>query len=93
MASAIDFEPNVTIEGRLSTSSNCSWTSSVSNHEQYTQATGKVRKSGKWRKMLKEVVEEGKRSIFGSSKPLIFRYDVVSYALNFDEGNHSDEHY
>ncbi|KAJ9562177.1 hypothetical protein OSB04_007337 [Centaurea solstitialis] len=93
MASAIDFNSITTIEGRLSTSSECSSTSYVSEQEQYTQATSNLHRSRKWRKMLKKVVKESKKNIFGSSKPLKFGYDAVSYSLNFDEGNHSDEYH
>lgn len=28
------------------------------------------------------------RSMYGSSKPLSFQYDAVSYSQNFDEGCH-----
>ncbi|KAJ9562110.1 hypothetical protein OSB04_007270 [Centaurea solstitialis] len=95
MASAIDFNSITTIEGgRLSTSSEySSASSSLSDQEQYTKASSSVRRSRKWRKMLKKVVDESKKSIFGSSKPLIFGYDAVSYSLNFDEGNQNDEYY
>ncbi|KAJ9562180.1 hypothetical protein OSB04_007340 [Centaurea solstitialis] len=76
---------SITIEGRLSTSSKCSSTSFVSDQEQYN-----VCRIRKWRKLLKKVVEESKKSIYGSSKPLIFGYDAMSYSLNFDEGNRID---
>ncbi|KAJ9562219.1 hypothetical protein OSB04_007379 [Centaurea solstitialis] len=92
MASAIDFNSITTMEGRLSTSSECSSTSYVSDQEEYTQTTSNLHRSQKWRKMLKKVVKESKKSIFGWSKPLKFGYDAVSYSLNFDEGNHSDEY-
>ena len=42
---------------------------------------------------MKKVIEGSKKSIYGSSKPLIFQYDAVSYSLNFDEGNHDDDYY
>ena len=42
---------------------------------------------------MKKVIEGSKKSIYGSSKPLIFQYDAVSYSLNFDEGTHDDEYY
>ncbi|KAJ9562178.1 hypothetical protein OSB04_007338 [Centaurea solstitialis] len=94
MASTVDFNSITTIEDRrLSTSSEYSSTSSFSSQEQYTKATNGVRRSKKWRKMLKKVVEESRKSIFGSSKPLVFGYDAVSYSLNFDEGSQSDEYY
>ncbi|KAJ9562113.1 hypothetical protein OSB04_007273 [Centaurea solstitialis] len=93
MASTSDFNSiTTTIEGgRLSTSSEYSSTSSsFSDQEQYTKATGRSRK---WKKILKKVVKESRKNIFGSSKPLIFGYDAVSYSLNFDEGNRCDEYY
>ncbi|KAJ0507447.1 hypothetical protein HanRHA438_Chr11g0483611 [Helianthus annuus] len=42
---------------------------------------------------MKKLVEESKKSIYGSSKPLSFQYDPVSYSLNFDEGNRGDKYY
>ncbi|KAJ9562112.1 hypothetical protein OSB04_007272 [Centaurea solstitialis] len=76
MASTSDFNSiTTTIEGgRLSTSSEYSSTSSsFSDQEQYTKATGRCRK---WKKMLKKVVKESRKNVFGSSKPLIFGYDA-----------------
>ncbi|KAI3768187.1 hypothetical protein L2E82_18653 [Cichorium intybus] len=94
MATAIHFTSTTTTEGRLSNVSDCTSSSSVSDQEEYTQInTGSVRRSRKWRKFMKKVVEGSKKGIYGSSKPLIFGYDAVSYSLNFDEGNHSDEYY
>ncbi|KAL4582417.1 hypothetical protein LXL04_006966 [Taraxacum kok-saghyz] len=82
------------IERRLSDVSDCTSSSSSSDQEAFTQVkSGSVRRSRNWRKLMKKVVEGGKRSIYGSSKPMIFQYDVVSYSLNFDEGNHDDEYY
>ncbi|KAI3726415.1 hypothetical protein L1987_66212 [Smallanthus sonchifolius] len=77
----------IAIEGRSSGFSECSSPSSVSDHEEYS------RRSWKWKKLMKKVIEGSRKSIYGSSKPLKFRYDAVSYALNFDEGNHCDEYY
>ncbi|KAL7605865.1 hypothetical protein Lser_V15G19880 [Lactuca serriola] len=47
----------------------------------------------KLKKLMNKVVEESKKSIYGSSKPLVFHYDAVSYSQNFDEGNHGDDFY
>ncbi|KAI3768188.1 hypothetical protein L2E82_18655 [Cichorium intybus] len=99
MATAIQFTCNSSIttsniEGRLSNVSDCTSSSSVSDQEESTQInTSSVRRSRKWRKLMKKLVDGSKKSIYGSSKPLIFRYDAVSYSLNFDEGNHQDEYY
>ncbi|KAL4582412.1 hypothetical protein LXL04_006961 [Taraxacum kok-saghyz] len=83
-----------TIEGRLSNVSECTSSSSVSDQEESTQKnSSSVRRSRKWRKLMKKVIEGSKRSIYGSSKPLIFVYDAFSYSLNFDEGNHDEEYY
>ncbi|KAL4582419.1 hypothetical protein LXL04_006968 [Taraxacum kok-saghyz] len=86
-----------TMEGRLSDVSDCTSPSSVSERDQEECApidiNNIVPRSQKWRKFIKKVVEGSKKSIYGSSKPLIFGYDVVSYSLNFDEGKHPDECY
>ncbi|KAI3768191.1 hypothetical protein L2E82_18660 [Cichorium intybus] len=94
MATAIHLTYTATIEGRLSNVSDCTSTSSFSDQEDCTQInSSSVRRSRKWRKLMKKVVEGSKKSIYGSSKPLIFRYDAVSYSLNFDEGNQDEEYY
>ncbi|KAL4582421.1 hypothetical protein LXL04_006970 [Taraxacum kok-saghyz] len=98
MNTAIHITCKTTIEGRLSDVSDCTSPSSVSEHDQEECApnnnnNNSVRRSQKWRKFMKKVVEGSKKSIFGSSKPLIFGYDAVSYSLNFDEGKHQDECY
>nr|KAJ0211533.1 hypothetical protein LSAT_V11C400217880 [Lactuca sativa] len=96
MNTAIHITCNTTIEGRLSNVSECtsSSSSSVSDQEDCTQINSSGgRRSRKWRKFMKKVIEGSKKSIYGSSKPLIFQYDAVSYSLNFDEGKHSDENY
>ncbi|KAL4582415.1 hypothetical protein LXL04_006964 [Taraxacum kok-saghyz] len=81
-------------ERRLSDVSDCSSTSSTSDQEDCKQINwGSVRRSRNWRKLMKKMVEGSKRSIYGSSKPMIFQYDVVSYSLNFDEGNHDAAYY
>ncbi|KAL7607553.1 hypothetical protein Lser_V15G19871 [Lactuca serriola] len=92
MATTIQLAFSTATEGRLSNASDCTSSSSASDHDEYTTTNrGSVRPSRKWRKLMKMVVEGSKRGIYGSSKPMIFRYDAVSYSLNFDEGNHSDE--
>ncbi|CAH1421312.1 unnamed protein product [Lactuca virosa] len=92
MATTIQLAFSTATEGRLSNVSDCTSSSSASDHDEYTPTNrGSVHQSRKWRKFMKKVVEGSKRSIYGSSKPMIFRYDAVSYSLNFDEGNHSDE--
>ncbi|TMW99377.1 hypothetical protein EJD97_002679 [Solanum chilense] len=46
-----------------------------------------------WRKLLKKLVNEGKKNImYGKQKSIKFQYDVVSYSLNFDEGGLKDEY-
>ncbi|KAI3726413.1 hypothetical protein L1987_66210 [Smallanthus sonchifolius] len=71
--------------------------SCVPVHEEYalinSGTRGGNRRSRRWKKLMKKMVEESKKSIYGSSKPVVFRYDAVSYSQNFDEGNNSDEHY
>ncbi|KAL7604424.1 hypothetical protein Lser_V15G19863 [Lactuca serriola] len=95
MATTINLTNSTTIiEGRLSNVSDCTSTSSISDQEDCTQInSSSVRRSRNWRKLMKKVIEGSKKSIYGSSKPLIFQYDVVSYSLNFDEGNHDDDYY
>nr|GEW91872.1 reverse transcriptase, RNA-dependent DNA polymerase, Gag-polypeptide of LTR copia-type [Tanacetum cinerariifolium] len=70
----------------------CMSPSCVPVDEQYTRiksGSRRDRQTKKWRKLMNKVVEESKKSIYGSSEPVVFRYDAVSYAQNFDEGNHS----
>nr|KAJ0208853.1 hypothetical protein LSAT_V11C400218030 [Lactuca sativa]KAJ0213492.1 hypothetical protein LSAT_V11C400218010 [Lactuca sativa] len=94
MATTINLTCSASIEGRLSNVSDCTSTSSLSDQEDCTQInSGSVRRSHNWRKLMKKVIEGSKKSIYGSSKPLIFQYDAVSYSLNFDEGTHDDEYY
>ncbi|KAL7604423.1 hypothetical protein Lser_V15G19862 [Lactuca serriola] len=94
MATIINLTCIAAIDGRLSNVSDCTSTSSISDQEDCTQINnGNVQKSRNWRKLMKKVIEGSKKSIYGSSKPLIFQYDAVSYSLNFDEGNHHDEYY
>nr|KAJ0211840.1 hypothetical protein LSAT_V11C400217960 [Lactuca sativa] len=94
MATTINLTCSVSIEGRLSNVSDCTSASSLSDQEDCTQInSGSVRRSRNWRKLMKKVIEGSKKSIYGSSKPLIFQYDAVSYSLNFDEGTHDDKYY
>ncbi|KAK1433199.1 hypothetical protein QVD17_10107 [Tagetes erecta] len=83
-----------TTEGRLSNCSECSSAASVSSdEEEYSRVHRGSHGSWKWKKVMKKVIEGSRKSIYGSSKPLNFGYDAVSYSLNFDEGNQSDEYY
>ncbi|KAL4582414.1 hypothetical protein LXL04_006963 [Taraxacum kok-saghyz] len=92
MATAIqNIYCTTTIDGRLSNVSNCTSTSSISDQEESTQIHRS--RSRRLMKLMKKVIEGSKRSIYGSSKPMKFGYDAVSYSLNFDEGNHDDEYY
>ncbi|GJY52771.1 hypothetical protein Tco_0444435 [Tanacetum coccineum] len=59
-----------------------------------SQALDEDRRRRKWKKLMKKVVEESKKSIYGTStKALVFRYDAISYSHNFDDGNYRDECY
>ncbi|KDP32170.1 hypothetical protein JCGZ_12631 [Jatropha curcas] len=49
-----------------------------------------IKRSRRWRYLIRRLVREGKTSIYGS-KPLSFHYDAVSYSQNFDEGCHYQE--
>ncbi|KAJ0535019.1 hypothetical protein HanIR_Chr09g0426151 [Helianthus annuus] len=94
MALSTDLSYTTTaIEGRLSNCSECSSLSSVSDQEEYSWINNGLRRSSKWKKMMKKVIKGSRKTIYGSSKPLNFQYDAVSYSLNFDEGNHSDYYY
>nr|KAJ0214159.1 hypothetical protein LSAT_V11C400217970 [Lactuca sativa] len=94
MATTINLTCSAYIEGRLSNVSDCRSTSSLSDQEDCTQInSSSVRWSRNWRKLMKKVIGGSKKSIYGSSKHLIFQYDAVSYSLNFDEGTHDDEYY
>lgn len=63
------------------------------HHEEYKLINRSVnRRNRRWKKLMKKMVEESKKSIYGSSKPAVFTYDAVSYAQNFDEGNQCDEY-
>ncbi|KAK9066953.1 hypothetical protein SSX86_014277 [Deinandra increscens subsp. villosa] len=65
---------------------------SPSVHEGYTLINSGDRRRRRWKKLMKKMVEESKKSIYGSSKPVVFGYDAVSYSQNFDEGNRGDEY-
>ncbi|KAJ0535014.1 hypothetical protein HanIR_Chr09g0426101 [Helianthus annuus] len=86
-----------TIEGRPSNFSECSSLSSVSDDGEFTRTNSgrsiNRSRSRKWKKLMKKLVEGSKKSFYGSSKPLVFSYDAASYALNFDDGDCSDECY
>ncbi|KAJ9564444.1 hypothetical protein OSB04_000410 [Centaurea solstitialis] len=71
-------------------------------HDQYeriirdTHSNGRdhLWSSRRWRKLINKVFRDSKKSIvYGSPKPLTFRYDAVSYSQNFDDGNHRCEFY
>ncbi|KAK1433196.1 hypothetical protein QVD17_10104 [Tagetes erecta] len=92
MATTTDFITS-TSQRRFPYFSGCMSPSCIPVDEQYTRIKSNGRGSDqrerriKLKKLMNKVVEESKRSIYGSSKPLVFRYDAVSYSLNFDEGN------
>uniref|UniRef100_A0A251TXZ9 Uncharacterized protein n=1 Tax=Helianthus annuus TaxID=4232 RepID=A0A251TXZ9_HELAN len=78
MATATD----LTIEGRPSNFSECSSLSSVLDDGEFTQTNcskGSINRtrSCKWKKLMKKLVEESKKSFYRSSKPLVFSYDAV----------------
>ncbi|KAK9066952.1 hypothetical protein SSX86_014276 [Deinandra increscens subsp. villosa] len=93
MGTTTDFVTS-TGQRRFSYLSGCMSPSNITSvvDEQYTRIRsgrgggGGERERRKWKKMVNKVVEESKRSIYGSSKPLVFSYDAVSYSQNFDEG-------
>ncbi|PWA36390.1 hypothetical protein CTI12_AA600520 [Artemisia annua] len=94
MAYAIDLNNTLSIGGTSSSCSECSSPSSIPDYEVYSRKSSGEHRSKKWKKILKKLVQESKKSFYGSSKPIVYRYDAVSYSLNFDEGNyHSDEYY
>ncbi|KVI02755.1 hypothetical protein Ccrd_018945 [Cynara cardunculus var. scolymus] len=88
-----------TPQRRSSYFSGCISPPCVPLHDQYervdpsTHSNGSDLWSRRWRKLINKVVRESKKSIYGSSKPLTFRYDAVSYSQNFDDGNHRCEFY
>ncbi|MFS7973547.1 hypothetical protein Hanom_Chr09g00857811 [Helianthus anomalus] len=91
-------ESDYTIEGRPSHFSECSSLSSIFDDDEFTRTNsgrGSINRSRsrKWKKLMKKLVQGSKKSFYGSQKPLVLSYDAVSYALNFDDGNCSDECY
>ncbi|GKA76795.1 hypothetical protein Tco_0783256 [Tanacetum coccineum] len=83
-----------TTEGRSSNFSECSTLSSVSDHDiEFTQTDNGRSTSRKWKKLMKKLIQRSKKSLYGSSERVVYGYDAVSYSLNFDDGNHSDEYY
>ena len=85
---------STTTEGRSSNFSECSSLSSISDHDiEFTQTDNGRSTSRKWKKLMKKLVQRSKKSLCGSSKSMEYGYDAVSYSLNFDDGNHSDEYY
>ncbi|PWA99664.1 hypothetical protein CTI12_AA001960 [Artemisia annua] len=81
------------IEGRSSNFSECSSLSSISDHSEFTQTNSGRGRSRKWKKLMKKLVQGSKKSFYGSSKPMVYGYDAVSYSLNFDDGNHNDDYH
>ncbi|KAL4568838.1 hypothetical protein LXL04_024455 [Taraxacum kok-saghyz] len=79
--------------------SDCLSPACVPAHKQYTLINGGTHSSDsdrwrrKLRKLISTVIRESKKSVYGSPKPLTFRYDAVSYSQNFDEGTHRCEYY
>ncbi|KAK9053177.1 hypothetical protein SSX86_029809 [Deinandra increscens subsp. villosa] len=80
-------------------SGSCLSPACVPVHEQYTRVNRGThtrfcdRLSRKWKNLINQVIQESKKSIYGSRKPLTFRYDAVSYSQNFDQGNYRCEYY
>ncbi|PWA99665.1 hypothetical protein CTI12_AA001970 [Artemisia annua] len=96
MDTLADLNYSTTTEGRSSNFSQCSSLSSVSDHDiEFTQTDNgrSTSTSQKWKKLMKKLVQRSKKSLYGSSKTVVYGYDAVSYSLNFDDGNHSDEYY
>ncbi|PWA78939.1 hypothetical protein CTI12_AA210710 [Artemisia annua] len=76
--------------------SGCISPSCVPVHNKYTRVnrTKCDRWSRMWRKLINKVIQESKKSLYGSTpKTLTFRYDAVSYSQNFDEGDNRREYY
>nr|GEY84564.1 hypothetical protein [Tanacetum cinerariifolium] len=84
MANPIDLNNTTNIGGTSSSCSECS-PSSIPDYEVHSRVSSKERQSKKWKKMLKKLVQESKKSLYGSSKPIVYGYDAVSYSLNFDD--------
>nr|GEZ79215.1 hypothetical protein [Tanacetum cinerariifolium] len=82
-----------TIEGRSLNFSECSLLSSTLDHDEFTHSNSGRGRSRNRKKLMKKLVQGSKKSFYGSSKPMVYGYDAVSYSLNFDDGNHNDEYY
>ncbi|KAL8231167.1 hypothetical protein R6Q59_033695 [Mikania micrantha] len=93
--STTDFTSSASQRRHTYNFSGCMSPSCIPVEEHYTRIKSHKHLSERHRRKLKKlvnkVVEETKLSIYGSSKPLVFRYDAVSYSLNFDEGNRRDD--
>nr|GEU54639.1 Gag-Pol polyprotein [Tanacetum cinerariifolium] len=57
------------MEERSLDDSECSSTSSLSNHEEFPSGRASRNRSTKWKKLMKKLVQESKKSIYGFSKP------------------------
>ncbi|OMP01673.1 hypothetical protein COLO4_11686 [Corchorus olitorius] len=53
--------------------------------------SGSDKRGRRWRNLLRRLVRDGKNRVYGTSKPLSFHYDAVSYSQNFDDGCHHEE--
>nr|GEY80496.1 hypothetical protein [Tanacetum cinerariifolium] len=93
MANTIDLNNTTNIGGTSSSCSECSSPSSIPDYEVYSRVSSKERRSKKWKKMLKKLVQESKKSLYGFFKPIVYGYDAVSYSLNFDDEDHTDDYY
>nr|GEY69809.1 hypothetical protein [Tanacetum cinerariifolium] len=67
MANTIDLNNTTNIGGTSSSCSECS-PSSVPDYEVHSRVSSKERQSKKWKKMLKKLVQESKKSLYGSFK-------------------------
>ncbi|KAD4888339.1 hypothetical protein E3N88_20412 [Mikania micrantha] len=72
MACASDVSSS--IEAQFSGCSECSSPTSVSDQLQINRGS-----CNKWKKVMKKMIEGSRKSIYGSSKPLKFRYDAVIF--------------
>ncbi|KZV42269.1 hypothetical protein F511_13368 [Dorcoceras hygrometricum] len=82
---------------RSSYFSGCMSPSCVPVHEEYTRIhighADKVQRSRRLRKLLRDIVNDSKISIYRPAKPAKFQYDAVSYSQNFDDGGDEYGHY
>ncbi|KAJ0888911.1 hypothetical protein HanRHA438_Chr09g0407241 [Helianthus annuus] len=99
MSTTTDLNVNsitIATEKRSSNFSECSAPTFIYDQGECTQINvhgDSIGRTRKWKKLMKSFVEESRKSLYRSSKPMVFRYDAVSYMLNFDDGHHSDEYY